>query len=68
MPTYYPPLSPTATGSESALVLASQSFAPRHDLTQLQLSGVRTFMGLTSSGSTDPNDSSLVIASQVYGA
>lgn len=68
MPTYYPPIVAAATGSESALVLAGQSFGPRHDLTALQLSGVRAFLGLGSgTGSTDPNDSSLIIATQVYG-
>jgi hypothetical protein len=64
MPVYYPPLFAAATGEESTLVLAGQTFARRDDFSPLQLGAMQTYLGLNT-GST-PDDQSAILAGHAY--
>jgi hypothetical protein len=63
----WPPIGGGDTSDTEAL-LAARIFGVRADLSALSLETVRDFHGITGGGggSTDPDDSELILASQVF--
>jgi hypothetical protein len=66
MPIYFPPLTPSTTGEESAVILGTRVFGPRPDVSPLQHAAVRSFVGLNT-GTSTPDDADAIIANQSFG-